>query len=101
MIKQQEILVKSPKRSLSNLFQRKSSLENLCSFLSPKEKFRLLCNEKDLPKEFDSKLDDVFISRQYQEKIKSYKNYMEELFYQILHELKRNSESKGQKIKLP
>ena len=100
MIKQQEILVKSPKRSLSNLFQRKSSLENLCSFLSPKEKFRLLCNEKDLPKEFDSKLDDVFISRQYQEKIKSYKNYMEELFYQILHELKRNAESKGQKIKL-
>ena len=98
MSKQQEILVKSPKRSLSNLFQRKSSLENLCSFLSPKEKFRLLCNGKDLPKEFDSKLDDVFIPREYQEKIKSYQNYIEELFYQILHELKRNAENKGQKI---
>ena len=98
MLKQPETLVKFPKRSLSNLFQRKSSLENLCSFLSPKEKFRFLCNGKDLPKEFDSKLDDVFIPREYQEKIKSYQNYIEELFYQILHQLKRNAENKGQKI---
>ena len=98
MLKQPETLVKSPKRSLSNLFQRKSSLENLCSFLSPKEKFRFLCNGKDLPKELDSKLDDVFIPREYQEKIKSYQNYIEELFYQILHQLKRNAENKGQKI---
>lgn len=100
MLKQPETLVKFPKRSLSNLFQRKSSLENLCSFLSPKEKFRFLCNGKDLPKEFDSKLDDVFIPREYQEKIKSYQNYIEELFYQILHQLKRNAENKGQKIML-
>ena len=100
MLKQPETLVKFPKRSLSNLFQRKSSLENLCSFLSPKEKFRFLCNGKDLPNEFDSKLDDVFIPREYQEKIKSYQNYIEELFYQILHQLKRNAENKGQKIML-
>ena len=100
MTKHLEILLKFPKRRLSNLFQKKSSLENLCSFLTPKEKFRLLCNSRELPKEFDSKIDDVFVPREYQEKIKSYENYIEDLFYQILHEIKRNAEKIGQKIKL-
>ena len=100
MTKYLEILLNFPKRRLSNLFQKKSSLENLCSFLTPKEKFRLLCNSKELPKEFDSKIDDVFVPREYQEKIKSYENYIEDLFYQILHEIKRKAEKTGQKIKL-
>ena len=100
MSKHLEILLKFPKRRLSNLFQKKSSLENLCTFLSPKEKFRLLCNSREFPKEFDSKIDDVFVPREYQEKIKSYENYIEDLFYQILHEIKRNAEKTGQKIKL-
>ena len=100
MSKHLEILLKFPKRRLSNLFQKKSSLENLCSFLSPKEKFRLLCNSREFPKEFDSKIDDVFVPREYQEKIKSYENYIEDLFYQVLHEIKRKAEKTGQKIKL-
>ena len=100
MSQPKEKLLKSPKRSLQNLFHKKTSFENLCSFLTPKEKFRLLCNSKEILKEFDSKIDDAFIPRQYQEKIKTYENYIEDLFYQILHEMKRNAENKRQKIKL-
>ena len=95
-----ETFPKHAKRSLSSLFPKKSSLENLCSFLTPKEKFRLLCNSKELSEEFDSKIDDFFIPREYQERIKSYGNYYEDLFYQILLEMKRNAEKKGVKIKL-
>ena len=100
MFKFQETLSKHPKRSLSNLFPKKSSLENVCSFLTPKEKFRFLCNSKELSMELDSKIDDVFMPREYQEKIKTYENYYEDLFYQILMETKRKAEIKGEKIKL-
>lgn len=100
MFKFQETLSKRPKRSLSNLFPKKSSLENVCSFLTPKEKFRFLCNSKELLTELDSKIDDVFMPREYQEKIKTYENYYEDLFYQILMETKRKAEIKGEKIKL-
>ena len=95
-----ETFPKYAKRSLSSLFPKKSSLENLCSFLTPKEKFRLLCNSKELSSEFDSKIDDFFMPREYQERIKSYGNFFEDLFYQILLEMKRNSEKKEVKIKL-
>ena len=100
MFKFQETLSKHPKRSLSNLFPKKSSLENVCSFLTPKEKFRFLCNSKELSAELDSKIDDAFMPREYQEKIKTYENYYEDLFYQILMETKRKAEIKGEKIKL-
>ena len=100
MLSFQEIKPKLPKRSLSNLFAKKSSLENLCSFLTPKEKFRLLCNSKEISKEFDSRIDDVFMPREYQDKIKSYGNYFEELFFQISQEMKRKAEKKGERIKL-
>ena len=100
MFKFQETLSESPKRSLSKLFPKKSSLENVCSFLTPKEKFRFLCNSKELSIELDSKIDDVFMPREYQEKIKTYENYYEDLFYQILMETKRKAEIKGEKIKL-
>ena len=100
MLSFQEIKPKLPKRSLSNLFTKKSSLENLCSFLTPKEKFRLLCNSKEISKEFDSRIDDVFMPREYQDKIKSYGNYFEELFFQISQEMKRKAEKKGERIKL-
>jgi len=100
MFKFQETLSKRPKRSLSNLFPKKSSLENVCSFLTPKEKFRFLCNSKELSAELDSKIDDVFMPREHQEKIKAYENYYEDLFYQILMETKRKAEIKGEKIKL-
>ena len=100
MFKFQETLSKRPKRSLSNLFPKKSSLENVCSFLTPKEKFRFLCNSKELSAELDSKIDDAFMPREYQEKIKTYENYYEDLFYQILMETKRKAEIKGEKIKL-
>ena len=100
MFKFQETLSKRPKRSLSNLFPKKSSLENVCSFLTPKEKFRFLCNSKELSAELDSKIDDAFMPREYQEKIKAYENYYEDLFYQILMETKRKAEIKGEKIKL-
>ena len=95
-----ETFPKYPKRSLSTLFPKRKSLESLCSFLTPKEKFRLLCNSKELSKELDSKIDDFFMPREYQEKIKSYGNFFEDLFYQILMEMKRNAEKKGMKIKL-
>ena len=100
MLSFQEIKPKLPKRSLLNLFTKKSSLENLCSFLTPKEKFRLLCNSKEISKEFDSRIDDVFMPREYQDKIKSYGNYFEELFFQISQEMKRKAEKKGERIKL-
>ena len=100
MFKFQETLSKRPKRSLSKLFPKKSSLENVCSFLTPKEKFRFLCNSKELSMELDSKIDDAFMPREYQEKIKAYENYYEDLFYQILMETKRKAEIKGEKIKL-
>ena len=96
----QEILSKRPKRSLSEFFSKKSSLENICSFLSPKEKFRFLCNSKELSKELDSKIDDVFMPREYQESIKTYENYYEDLFYKIIMEMKRKAENTGKKIKL-
>ena len=95
-----ETFPKRVKRSLSSLFPKKSSLENLCSFLTTKEKFRLLCNSKELSNEFDSKIDDFFMPREYQERIKSYGNFFEDLFYQILLEMKRNAEKKGKKKKL-
>ena len=96
----QETFSHRPKRSLSKFFTKKSSLENLCSFLTPKETFRLLCNSKELAKEFDSKIDDVFMPREYQDKIKTYENYYNDLFYQILMEMKRKADNKGEKIKL-
>ena len=95
-----ETFCQSPKRSLSKLFTKKSSLQNLCSFLTPKEKFLLLCNSKELAKEFDSKIDDAFMPREYQEKVKTYENYYEDLFYHLLMEIKRRAEMNGEKIKL-
>ena len=95
-----ETFCQFPKRSLSKLFTEKSSLQNLCSFLTPKEKFLLLCNSKELAKEFDSKIDDVFMPREYQEKVKTYENYYEDLFYHLLMEIKRRAEMNGEKIKL-
>ena len=38
--------------------------------------------------------------REYQDKIKSYGNYFEELFFQISQEMKRKAEKKGERIKL-
>ena len=95
-----ETFCQFPKRSLSKLFTKKSSLQNLCSFLTPKEKFLLLCNSKELAKEFDSKIDDAFMPREYQEKVKTYENYYEDLFYHLLMEIKRRAEMNGEKIKL-
>jgi hypothetical protein len=100
MFKFQQTLSQTSKRSLSKFFSRKSSLENVCSFLTQKEKFRFLCNSKEVSKELDSKIDDVFMPREYQEKIKTYENYYEDLFYQIIMETKRKAEIKGEKIKL-
>ena len=100
MFKFQQTLSQTSKRSLSKFFSRKSSLENVCSFLTQKEKFRFLCNSKEVSKELDSKIDDVFMPREYQEKIKTYENNYEDLFYQILMEMKRKAENKGEKIKL-
>ena len=94
------MLPKNIKRTLSSLFRNKSSLETLCSFLTPKEKFRFLCNSKQISKEFDSKLDDYFIPRKYQEMFKAYNNYYEDLFYKIILEIKRQAEKDNKNIKL-
>ena len=91
---------KIPKRSLSSFFSKKSALKNVCSFLTPKEKFRFLCNSKKVAEELDSRIDDAFMPREYQEKIKDYENYYEDLFYHLLMEKKRKAEAKGEKIKL-
>ena len=100
MLQVPEISNQKAKRSLSNFFKQKSSLEKVCSFLTPKEKFRFLCNSKKVVKELDSKIDDAFMNREYQEKIKDYENYYEDLFYKLLMEKKRKAEIKGEKIKL-
>ena len=89
-----------PKRNLQTLFKSKSSLETLCSFLTPKEKFRFLCNSKEISKEFDSKFDDCFIPRKYQEIFKSYNNHYDDLFYKVILETKRQAEKDNKKIKL-
>ena len=100
MLQFPEISNQKAKRSLSNFFKQKSSLENVCSFLTPKEKFRFLCNSKKVAEELDSRIDDAFMPREYQEKIKDYENYYEDLFYKLLMEKKRKAEIKGEKIKL-
>ena len=80
---------KPNKHTLIDLFPNKSTSERILSFLSPKEKFRLLSNSKELAKEFDSRIDDCFMPRKYQEKIKNYNGNYEDLFYQILQEMKK------------
>ena len=89
---------KPKKLSLFDLFPNKSTFERILSFLSPKEKFRLLSNSKELAKEFDSKIDDFFMPRKYQEKIKNYNGNYEDLFYQILQEMKKEKEKRNEKI---
>ena len=89
---------KPNKHSLNDLFPNKSTFEKILSFLSPKEKFRLLSNSKELAKEFDSKIDDCFMTRKYQEKIKNYNGNYEDLFYLILQEMKKEKEKKNEKI---
>jgi len=89
---------KSDKHSLKDLFPNKSTFEKILSFLSPKEKFRLLRNSKELSKVYDSKIDDCFMPRKYQEKIKNYNSNYEDLFFQILQEMKKEKEKKNEKI---
>ena len=89
---------KPNKHTLIDLFPNKSTFERILSFLSPKEKFRLLSNSKELAKEFDSKIDDCFMPRKYQEKIKNYNGNYEDLFYQILQEMKKEKEKKNENI---
>ena len=86
------------KKSISDLFSNKSSLEKILDFMTPKEKFRLLCNSKRLQKEYDSKIDDFFVPRKYQKKIKNYNKNYEDLFYQVLNDIKKEKEKNGEKI---
>ena len=86
------------KRTISDLFPNKSVLEKILSFITPKEKFRLLCNSQKLLQEYDSKIDDFFIPRKYQNKIKSYNNNYEDLFYKLLNDIKKEKNEKGEKV---
>ena len=87
-------------KTLSNLFSFKSIVENIFLFLSPKKKFHLLKYSKSLLEDYDIKIDDYFIPRKYQEKIKNYNNNYEDLFYQILYEIKKDKENCGEKVVL-
>ena len=84
-------------KSLSDLFP-KSIIEKIFSFLSEKQKFSLLKHSKHLLEEYDSKIDDYFISRKYQEKIKNDNNNFEDIFYLILNDIKKEKNNNGQKI---
>ena len=86
------------KRTISDLFPNKSVLEKILSFITPKEKFRLLCNSKKLLQEYDSKIDDYFIPRKYQNIIKSYNKNYEDLFYKLLNDIKKEKDEKGEKV---
>lgn len=91
-------IYRKPEKSISDLFPNKSILEKIFSFISPKQKFILLCNSKKLLKEYDSKIDDFFMPRKYQEKIKNYTKNYEDLFYQILNDIKKEKEISGEKL---
>ena len=90
----------SKPKSLSNLFPLKSIVEKIFLFLSPKTKFHLLKYSKSLLEEYDIKIDDYFIPRKYQEKIKNYNNNYEDLFYKILYDIKKEKENNGEKVVL-
>ena len=85
-------------KKLSGFFANKPIVEKIFSFLSQKEKFRLLCNSKALLEEYDSKIDDCFMPKKYQVKIKNWNNNYEDLFYQILNEIKKEKEKNGEKV---
>ena len=85
-------------KKLSGFFANKPIAEKILSFLSEKEKFNLLCYSKTLLEEYDSKFDDWFMPRKYQEKIKNWNNNYEDLFYQILNEVKKEKRKNGQKV---
>ena len=85
-------------KTLSDIFPNKSILEKIFLFLSPKIKFLLLRKSKHLLEEYDSKIDDYYIPRKYQEKIKNYNNNYEDLFYQILNDIKKDKEKNGEKV---
>ena len=85
-------------KKLSGFFANKPIAEKILSFLSEKEKFNLLCYSKTLLEEYDSKFDDWFMPRKYQEKIKNWNNNYEDLFYQILNEIKKEKRKNDQKI---
>ena len=85
-------------KSISDLFPNKTILERIFSFITPKQKFILLCNSKKLLKEYDSKIDDFFMPRKYQEKIKNYNKNYEDLFYQILNDIKKEKEISSEKL---
>ena len=85
-------------KTLSDIFPNKSILEKIFLFLSPKIKFLLLRKSKHLLEEYDSKIDDYYVPRKYQEKIKNYNNNYEDLFYKIINDIKKDKENKGEKV---
>ena len=84
--------------ALSSLFQNTTIIQKILSFLDIKEKFLLLNNSRALLTEYDIKFDDCFIPRKYQEKIKNFRKNYEDLFYQIILDIKKDKEKNGQKI---
>ena len=84
----------------SNFFQNKKIINSIFSFLSKKEIFRLIRNSSKLQCEYDIKIDDYFIPRKYQEKVKNYNNNYEDLFYQVLNDIKKEKEKNAEKFVL-
>ena len=68
----------------SDFFQNKKIINTIFSFLPKKTIVRLISTSSKLQKEYDIKIDDYFVARKYQEKIKNYNNNYEDLFYQVL-----------------
>ena len=83
---------------ISNQFQNKQIFQKIISFIPSKQKFLIFRNSRALMSEYDLKIDDCFIPRKYQEKIKSYTKNYEDLFYKIMLEMKKEKESNGKKI---
>lgn len=85
-------------KSFSTLFQNRIIFQKILSYLPKKEKFILFNKSKALLRLYDIKIEDSFIPRKYQEKIKNYKKNYEDLFYKIILDIKKDKEKNGQKI---
>ena len=83
---------------ISSQFQNKQIFQKIISFMTSKQKFLIFSNSRALMSEYDIKIEDCFIPRKYQEKIKSYTKNYEDLFYKIMLEMKKEKESNGKKI---
>ena len=82
----------------SDFFQNKKIINTIFSFLPKKTIVRFISTSSKLQKEYDIKIDDYFVPRKFQEKIKNYNYNYEDLFYQVLNDMKKEKEKNSEKF---